>query len=218
MSNPTLSTQIQLGKASIGKETASIGFSIDRSRIEVTDVDAMFVGARLKATFSQDQDVDQAKFEGMEGDTLESIVDVSSLSLKVETITGTFRFQKRSIDLHRVADFAQSQVLLDAERTGDAAPEEKPEAAEPECSGFIDNAPWRDQPLSAAGITGSVAKALEDNGQVTLGAIADWTAAGNSLDMINGIGEAKAKQIDDLTAVFFEKHPELCEDPEPAAV
>ncbi len=119
-----LQTQLELGKASIGKESASLGFKVNREKIDLTKAEQFFCGARLKLQINLDHDADQAKFEcmdeAMEGEKIESVVDVKRFSVSPDEITGTLSFVKGEIDTHRLADFAQRTVQVTAERIGDA--------------------------------------------------------------------------------------------------
>ena len=76
-----------------------------------------------------------------------------------------------------------------------------------------DNNPdWEGLPLSAAGIEGSLAKALAEQEMDTLGQVADWISAGNTVTDIKGIGSEKGEQYADLMEAFWAEHPEYCVD------
>jgi hypothetical protein len=71
---------------------------------------------------------------------------------------------------------------------------------------------WRDLPLSAASINGSVGKLLEEAGHDTLGKVLKlmndqgqwWNKE------VKGIGEAGANEVADRFAAFWAEHPEFC--------
>lgn len=75
---------------------------------------------------------------------------------------------------------------------------------------------WRDLPLSAAGIKGALAKALEKQEFKTLGQVADYLNAGNNIDDITGVGSTKAEDYADLMEAFWGEHPEYCGEGEKA--
>lgn len=129
---PTLKVKAQLGKASIGKESASLGFKINRDSIDLEQAENFFCGARLQVTIHTDHDPDQKKIEGTEGETLNSVVDVKRFGATTHEISGTLVFAVDEIERHDIADFAQREVLLIAERIGNAAedvPDEETAAA-----------------------------------------------------------------------------------------
>jgi len=121
MSKKTLKIRAKLGKASIGKETASLGFKVSRSILNLENAEHFFCGARLAVTIYEDPDPDQKKFPGMEGPKLNGVVDVKRFSCSPEFIGGTLSFCESEVERHDVADFGQLVVAMIAERTGNAA-------------------------------------------------------------------------------------------------
>lgn len=130
--NKTLTLPAKLKKASIGKASASIGFEVSKENMTVAQAEHFFVGARLQATITNNFNPEQPRLQGMEPDKLNTVVDVKRYTSGTETFTGTIVFSAGDIDVHRLADFAQSTVQLIAERIGEAGadtPEEETAAA-----------------------------------------------------------------------------------------
>lgn len=72
---------------------------------------------------------------------------------------------------------------------------------------------WRLVTLTELGIEGGLAKILEEHDPKleTLGALADWTSAGNGLNEIKGVGPAKADKLADAMEAYWAKHPRPAE-------
>lgn len=66
-----------------------------------------------------------------------------------------------------------------------------------------DGEDWRLTPLSSLGIRPGVVEALIEAGIGTLGDLADFTAAGESLESIKGLGPAKVAEIEDAVERFW---------------
>lgn len=75
----------------------------------------------------------------------------------------------------------------------------KEEAQEP------DDDAWRTVELSTLDIPAAALKALAENDPpvTTLGALADWSNAGNQLADVKGIGRAKAEKIENAVEIFW---------------
>jgi hypothetical protein len=72
--------------------------------------------------------------------------------------------------------------------------------------------PWREIPI-ADHFGGEILKALTDGGIATLGALADYTAAGKKLTDIEGIGPGRAANIAERMDEFWAKNPHLADEP-----
>lgn len=69
---------------------------------------------------------------------------------------------------------------------------------------------WREVHVSTLDLDSGIEKALIEADLETIGKIADWTAGGNhQLIDIPGIGEAKAKKIDDAIDAFWTRRHQL---------
>ena len=70
--------------------------------------------------------------------------------------------------------------------------------------------PWRATTLDELGISGKAAEKLAENEPplTTLGAIADWTAAGRLLGEVKGIGESTATKIEEAMDLWWKEHPD----------
>lgn len=61
--------------------------------------------------------------------------------------------------------------------------------------------------LDGKKLSSGIIKALQEAELTTLGAIADYTADGNWLDSLDGIGKGKAEDIEDAAAEYWLKNP-----------
>lgn len=94
--------------------------------------------------------------------------------------------------------------LRSAVRDATSGQQELPFAEEPEL--------WRAVTLAELEISGKLAESLTEAKLDTLGAIADYTAAGNLLTDLKGVGEKAAAKIEAATADWWERHPEMRPD------
>lgn len=94
--------------------------------------------------------------------------------------------------------------LRSAVRDATSGQQELPFAEEPEL--------WRAVTLAELEISGKLAESLTEAKLDTLGAIADYTAAGNLLTDLKGVGEKAAAKIEAATADWWGRHPEMRPD------
>lgn len=113
-----------------------------------------------------------------------------------------------------VAEVEARKAELRAERI-QAALDRKP--AEPGATD--DDALWMAEPIEVLeelhGLSGSIVSKLIDAGYSTLKHLADWTTGGHLLTEIDGIGPAKAEQIEEALVRFWAAQPKA--EPEAAA-
>lgn len=78
------------------------------------------------------------------------------------------------------------------------------------------NGAWRELSLSVLGLPEKMIEKLNEASLISLGQLADYTAKGNLLTDVQGVGEASAQKIDDALDQFWAEHPEYCQPTEPA--
>lgn len=124
--------EVNVKACSVSEKTVALGVEVSRSALDLAAADAALVAARIAVVLSVG-DGQAALFEGADDDVpakVDSVADVSKISVGQSTIGFRLSFRRESVDLDAVAAYAGKTATLDVKRVGVAGEEEKPEPDE----------------------------------------------------------------------------------------
>lgn len=119
-----INTPCRYGNLSVGAEKATIAVTVDRSAIEVEQLEPVVVGGRLDVLLRYDRNgqreaPDQQKFVDT-ADELHSVADCPSLMIKPSKLTFRLSFAVGSVDVKQLAAAAQMGGEIGVTRIGDS--------------------------------------------------------------------------------------------------
>jgi len=115
-----IQARVRLRAASIGEETAAIGFEIARNIVDVDLADEELVGARIDVALELADEEGQGKLFDGGAPTLAGIADCNRISVGTTTIAGRLTFRKGDVKLDALAALAGREALMRTHRVGDA--------------------------------------------------------------------------------------------------
>lgn len=111
---------------SIAKEKASVGLTIQRNDIDVSQADSVFCGAQLTVLIEADPNARKGEPEGQQTIcettiAFEGIASCAGFSVRSEHINLSLQFQKSEVDLRQLGRFAALKGVVCCTRTGNAS-------------------------------------------------------------------------------------------------
>lgn len=200
---------VQFGGVSIQDTTCRVGgITIDRERMSLEKADELFSNRRLVGRIVLGHMDDGAgQLELFDGDiAVYGAFDVKGFRCNAAAFGLSLTFSRADIDVAQLSQFAKCEGRLQISEVNeipaddDRSPEHVPGALK--ASG-----PWADVKLDTL-FTGALLKALKSAKLVTVGNLADFTAADKPLTFIDGIGPGKAAQIEDRMMQFWQDNPD----------
>lgn len=120
--NPSFKTRGKLGKPSIGKESFSISLAITESPVFDFESALKFLRkSRLALTIYEDNDPEQAKFAGMDGEHFNVEADCQGFTTNESGFAVTLNFGN-GIDPHTLINWRMKNVYVVAEKIGNSEP------------------------------------------------------------------------------------------------
>lgn len=218
-----LDIQVEFGGVSIGDATARLGVKIDRSVCSILTADEVFCGHRLSGRVvlggGSDQPGQQHLVDDLE-EMVAGVFDVKRFGANAKQISTGLTFSLADVDITSLAKFSKGAGRLVINEVGelpyDAEEEDDDEAgASGQTPGTLKaTGPWRDVQLDTL-FHGALLKSLKKAGLATVGALADFTASDKRLTDLDGIGEGKAAQIEEVMLAFWQANPDADRQPEP---
>lgn len=130
--------------------------------------------------------------------------DIQAAERKVAEAEGDWKgAQQDAKDAKQYFDSAVSNLRAIIRRNADQP--ELPFADEPQA----DEA-WRAVTLESLGLSGKLVDILVENDLDTMGKLADYTAGEKLLTDLNGVGPAKAEEIEAACQKYWEQNPREC--------
>jgi hypothetical protein len=209
---PVLDVPVDFKNVSIGKTTARLGASFDRSSLNINAADDTFCGHRLTgrvllggsdAANGQGQLFDEDEYDGV----VSGIFDVKRISAGPDDISCGLTFSLKDVDIERLAKFSggkgRVQIQDVAPLPEDVADEhEEDKEPMPKVDGE-----WRKFSLSKL-FKGALLKALIEADITTVGQMSDFNETGKELSAIAGIGPGKQAKIEETMLAFWEANPD----------
>lgn len=119
----------EFGGVSYGHETARLGVKLDRQKLDLADADAMFAGKRVECEVSllNRMDRGQKRLKGMEDNeppTITTVADIKRFGVSPTVISASLTFNKSSIDVGALPEFANETGTLKLTVMGDIPEDE----------------------------------------------------------------------------------------------
>lgn len=120
-----LDIPVVFGNLGVGEDTARLGLKVNRAKCTIKQAENYLCGARCEIKIKVDPNADndtpgQTTFDGIEGEALESVVDIKRYSAGPKGFTAGMTFNMAEIDVSQLAKFAGHSGRLVACRVGDA--------------------------------------------------------------------------------------------------
>jgi len=122
-SRATKKIPVSFSDASIGDQTASIGFTVDRSQLTINQAEEFFCGRRLTGTIEakpKDEHPEQAHLNGFEGHAIKNSFDIKRFSTTPKNYSGRLTFSLQEIELADLAHLAQRDGQITVTEISDA--------------------------------------------------------------------------------------------------
>lgn len=212
-----LELPVSFGNVSIGKKTARLSVSIDRSVLKLTKADDVFCGHRLsgritvgaKDGLKQGKLIEDADDNAEDPHEINGVFDCTRIGANADEITTGLTFSKKDVDISELSMFSNGTGTLYVRDVGDIpedAKEDSDEDADEPAISLKMTGPLRSVKLSAL-FGGSIRKALEESNLTTLGKLRIYIDKGYKLTDIAGIGAGKASNILERLAEFWKANP-----------
>lgn len=205
-----LDVPVAFGGVSVGDETARIGVTVLRQRLNVDAAEGVFCGRRLTGRILLcEGDPDQQSFLADADCEVAGVFDCKTFRVGPKEIGAGLTFSLADIDVGDLAGFAKRSGRLLVEGVADL-PDEEPKKAKAMDGqkNLLAGGPWRDFPISHLQLAEGITKSLTEAGIETVGAMADYSSGGKALTDIKGIGPGKAEQIENRMTEFWKQNPE----------
>jgi len=181
---------VEFGGVSFGDHVARVGIKIAREHIDLDVADGLFCGHRLTGTLllgSRDDQAGQSKLFEDQDIEVNGVFDVKRLGVNAKQINASLAFSSDDIDVATLAkSFPKGSGKLNVVKV----------EAIPDDDDMDDVKVVKDPP-------GALRAGLN-----TVGDMANWTAAGNQLDDIKGLGPAKVQQVEDRMLQYWADNPQ----------
>ncbi|MGB0888913.1 MAG: hypothetical protein ACPGWS_01395 [Solirubrobacterales bacterium] len=209
-----LDLPVKFGNVSIGESTARLTANFERDRIPLDLADDSFCERRLigRVVLGHADDAPgQTKLVDSDH-VIAGAFDVKGFSVKTKAIGTGFTFVLEEIDVAELAKFANGRGRLIVDEVTEI-PQESISEEEDHRPLLVDDAEWREVNLdSLFDAKKATRKHLRVAGIDTVGQLSDFTAGEGLLTDIEGIGKAKAEEIEERLMDFWEDNPQFREE------